>query len=66
MVRLLSSVLSLPPRYSIGGLGGGDSVVVPLDGDRADLPGPVLNLVAGGGEDDPLHSGDSLFLTLPP
>jgi hypothetical protein len=44
-----SSGLSLPPRYSIGGLVGGDSVVVPLDGVRGNLPGPVLNLVAGGG-----------------
>ena len=27
---------------------------VPLDGGRGDLPGPVLNLDAGGSNDDPL------------
>ena len=32
---------------------------------RGDLPGPVPYLDAGGGNDDPLLSGDSLFPTPP-
>ena len=45
--------------------GSGDSVVVPLDVGRGYLPGPVLNLDAGGGNDNPLLSGDSLYPTPP-
>ena len=37
--------------------------MVPLVGGRGDLPGPVCNLDAGGDNDDPLLSGDSLFPT---
>ena len=37
--------------------------MVPLVGGRGNLPGPVLNLDAGGDNDDPLLSGDSLFPT---
>ena len=47
-------------------LGGSDSVVVHLDGGHADRPRPFLDSFAGGGEDDPLLNGDSLFLLLPP
>ena len=33
-------------------------VVAPLDGSHGDRPGLVPDLAAGGGEDDPLLSGD--------
>ena len=39
--------------------------MVPLGGGRGDLPGPVPKLDAGGGNDDPLLSGVSLFPTPP-
>ena len=58
--------LSHPGILDSGGLGGGDSIVVPLVGVSGNRPSPVLDLVAGVGEDDPLLSGDSLFLSLPP
>ena len=48
--------LFLPSRPS-DSLGGGDSVVIPLDGGHGDCP---------GGKDDPLLSGVSLFLSLAP
>ena len=40
--------------------------MVPQDGGHGDCPGQVLDFVAGGGKDDPLLSGDSSFLSLPP
>ena len=39
--------------------------MLPLCGGRGDLPGPVLSLDVGGGNDNPLLSGDSLFPTPP-
>ena len=69
MIRFL---VVIPPFYlshpnrPADSLGGGDNVVIPLDGGHGDHPGPVIYSVADGGEDDPLLSGDSLFLSLPP
>ena len=51
---------------SFDSLDGGDSAVVPLDEGHGDCSGQVLDFVAGCGEDDPLLSGDSSFLSLPP
>ena len=59
-------ILSSPVYRSFDSLSGSDSVVVPQDGGHGDCPSPVLDLIAGGGEDDPLLSGDSLSLLLPP
>ena len=36
----------------------GDNVAVPLEGGHGDHPSLVLGIVAGGGEDGPLLSGD--------
>ena len=58
-----ASFLSLLPQSSLGGPG--DLVCAPLDEGHGDRPGPVPELAAGGGRDDPLLSGDSLFLSLP-
>jgi hypothetical protein len=43
----------------------GVSVVVPLDGGHGNYPVQVLGMVAGGGEDDPLLSGDVLVYISP-
>ena len=40
-------------------LGGGDNVVVPLDGGHRDRPGRVFDYAAGGDKDGPLLSVDS-------
>ena len=67
----LTSGWGSPPLYlshpsrPFNSLGDGDSIIVPLDGGHGDRPGQVPDLVAGGGEDDPLLKGDSLFLSLP-
>ena len=61
-----SSFLSLPPQSSLGGPSDSDRVVTPLDGGHDDRPVLVPDSAAGGGEDDPLLSGDSLFLSLRP
>ena len=62
---MISFSLSLPPQSSCGSLDDGDSVIVPLDGGHGDHPGQVLGVVAGGGEDDPLLSGD-VFCSVSP
>ena len=36
------------------------TVTAPLDEDHGDRPGPVPDLAAGGGKDDPLLCDDSL------
>ena len=54
------------PSWPFDSLGDGDSIVVHLNGGHGDRPGQVPDLVAGGGEDDPLLKGDLLFSSLPP
>ena len=67
----LTSGRGSPPLYlshpsrPFDSLGDDDSVVLPLDEGYRDRPGQVPDLVAGGGEDDPLLKGDLLFLSLP-
>ena len=58
VVLLSSEHFSHPGSY--GGLYEGDVVVVPLNGGHGDPPGQVASVVAGGGKDDPLLSGDVL------
>ena len=59
--------LSLPPQSSCGGLDEGDNIVdvVPLDGGHGDHLDQVLGMVAGGGKDYPLLSGDVLVYISP-
>ena len=57
--------LYLPPQLSCGGLDEDVSVVVPLDGCHGDLPGQVVSVVAGGGEDNPRLSGGVLVYISP-
>ena len=64
-LAVMWSFLSLPPQSSCGGLNEGDNVVIPLDGGHSDQLGQVLGVVAGGGEDDPLLSGDVLVYISP-
>ena len=62
MARMICFLVRIPPFY----LFHGDRVVAPLDGGHGDRPGPIAVSAAGGGEDDLLLSGDSLFLLLTP
>ena len=72
VARMIHFLVVIPTFYhshsscTTDSLGGGDSVVKPQDGGHGDCPGRVLDSVAGGGKDDPLLSGDPLFLSLPP
>jgi hypothetical protein len=58
VVRMIHFLVVIPllylshPSRSSNSLGGGDSVVVPLDGGCGDRPSLVLDLVAGGDGDE--------------
>ena len=54
---ILCFYLSHPSR-ACGGLDGVGSVVAPQDGGHGNRPSEVLGIVAGGGKDGPLLSGD--------
>ena len=54
------------PNRSFDSLDGGGSVVVPQEEGHGDRSGQVLNFVLIDGEDDPLLSEGSYFLSLPP
>ena len=59
---ILCCYLSRPIR-PCGGLDVGDSVTAPLD-ESGDRPRQVLGVVAGGGKDCPLLSGDFYLVPL--
>ena len=58
LLFFLVAMCSLPTKLFCVNLDEGGDVAVPLEGGHGNHPGLVLGVVAGGGEDGPLLSGN--------